>query len=179
MVGGCRLPTAHRRLPTGCTAHQAPVIALHETYRLVGVSVMTAPAHIAIFSFAAHGHVNPSLEVIRELVARGHRVTYAIPPAFADKVARTGAEVKPWHSTLPTPDDGPSAWGTTLLDHVEPWRMSGGVPGAGLPEPGRPRPDGHRGTAPVPAAAPAGTRHPACAGSLNTSPRQWTMGEAP
>ncbi len=74
-----------------------------------------------MFSIAAHGHVNPSLEVIRELVARGHRVTYAIPPVFAEKVAGTGAEVKPWHSTLPTPDDDPSAWGSTLLDNVEPF----------------------------------------------------------
>jgi MGT family glycosyltransferase len=82
---------------------------------------MTAPAHIAMFSIAAHGHVNPSLEVIRELVARGHRVTYAVPPALADKVAATGAEVKPWHSTLPSPDADPSAWGTTLLDNVEPF----------------------------------------------------------
>ncbi len=79
------------------------------------------PAHIAMFSIAAHGHVNPSLEVIRELVARGHRVTYAIPPVFAEKVAGTGAEVKPWHSTLPGPDDDPAAWGTTLLDNVEPF----------------------------------------------------------
>ncbi|QOV43651.1 macrolide-inactivating glycosyltransferase [Streptomyces chromofuscus] len=77
--------------------------------------------HIAMFSIAAHGHVNPSLEVIRELVARGHRVTYAIPPAFADKVAETGAEVKLWNSTLPSPDDDPEAWGTTLLDNVEPF----------------------------------------------------------
>ncbi|NUV59728.1 macrolide-inactivating glycosyltransferase [Streptomyces sp. CAI-85] len=78
-------------------------------------------AHIAMFSIAAHGHVNPSLEVIRELVARGHRVTYAVPPLFAEKVAATGAEVKPWNSTLPSPDDDPSAWGTTLLDNVEPF----------------------------------------------------------
>ncbi|GAB7105190.1 macrolide-inactivating glycosyltransferase [Streptomyces phaeofaciens JCM 4814] len=82
---------------------------------------MTSPAHIAMFSIAAHGHVNPSLEVIRELVARGHRVTYAVPPVFAEKVAATGAEVKPWHSTLPSPDDDPAAWGTTLLDNVEPF----------------------------------------------------------
>ncbi|WP_055713040.1 glycosyltransferase [Streptomyces torulosus] len=78
-------------------------------------------SHIAMFSIAAHGHVNPSLDVIRELVARGHRVTYAIPPAFAEKVAATGAEPKPWHSTLPGPDDDPSAWGSELLDHVEPF----------------------------------------------------------
>ncbi|MEV0634319.1 macrolide-inactivating glycosyltransferase [Streptomyces sp. NPDC050619] len=79
------------------------------------------PAHIAMFSIAAHGHVNPSLEVIRELVARGHRVTYAIPPLFAEKVAETGAEPKLWNSTLPSPDDDPEAWGTTLLDNVEPF----------------------------------------------------------
>lgn len=73
-----------------------------------------------MFSIAAHGHVNPSIEVIRELVARGHRVTYAIPPAFADKVAETGAEPKLWNSTLPT-DDDPDAWGTELIDHIEPF----------------------------------------------------------
>ncbi|MFG2511136.1 macrolide-inactivating glycosyltransferase [Streptomyces sp. NPDC048584] len=82
---------------------------------------MTSPAHIAMFSIAAHGHVNPSLEVIRELVARGHRVTYAIPPLFAEKVAETGAEPKLWNSTLPGPDDDPEAWGSTLLDNVEPF----------------------------------------------------------
>ncbi|MEU9559283.1 macrolide-inactivating glycosyltransferase [Streptomyces fumanus] len=82
---------------------------------------MTSRSHIAMFSIAAHGHVNPSLEVIRELVARGHRVTYAIPPAFAEKVAATGAEPKLWHSTLPGPDADPEAWGSTLLDNVEPF----------------------------------------------------------
>jgi MGT family glycosyltransferase len=81
----------------------------------------TTPAHIAMFSVAAHGHVNPSLEVIRELVARGHRVTYAIPPVFADKVAATGARPVPYHSTLPGPDADPEAWGSTLLDNVEPF----------------------------------------------------------
>jgi MGT family glycosyltransferase len=82
---------------------------------------MTSRAHIAMFSIAAHGHVNPSLEVIRELVTRGHRVTYAIPPVFADKVRETGAEPKLWNSTLPGPDADPSAWGSTLLDNVEPF----------------------------------------------------------
>ncbi|GGW20170.1 macrolide-inactivating glycosyltransferase [Streptomyces capoamus] len=82
---------------------------------------VTPPAHIAMFSIALHGHVNPSLEVIRELVARGHRVTYAIPPSFADKVAATGARPVPYTSTLPGPDADPDAWGTTLLDNVEPF----------------------------------------------------------
>ncbi|MEW2135321.1 macrolide-inactivating glycosyltransferase [Streptomyces sp. NPDC005409] len=78
------------------------------------------PAHIAMFSIAAHGHVNPSLEVIRELVARGHRVSYAIPAAFAEKVAETGATPLIYTSTLPT-DDDPQAWGTELIDHLEPF----------------------------------------------------------
>ncbi|OYP14611.1 glycosyl transferase [Streptomyces sp. FBKL.4005] len=82
---------------------------------------VTPPAHIAMFSIAAHGHVNPSMEVIRELVARGHRVTYAIPPVFADKVAATGAEPVLYTSTLPGPDADPEAWGNTLLDNVEPF----------------------------------------------------------
>ncbi|GAA3973441.1 macrolide-inactivating glycosyltransferase [Streptomyces marokkonensis] len=94
---------------------------MYETSRLGYILRMTSPAHIAMFSIAAHGHVNPSLEVIRELVARGHRVTYAIPPLFAEKVAETGAEPKLWNSTLPGPDADPEAWGTTLLDNVEPF----------------------------------------------------------
>ncbi len=79
------------------------------------------PAHIAMFSIAAHGHVNPSLEVIRELVARGHRVTYAIPHVFAAKVAESGAEPRPYETTLPSPDDDPEAWGTELVDNLEPF----------------------------------------------------------
>ncbi|ROQ95144.1 MGT family glycosyltransferase [Streptomyces sp. 2132.2] len=78
------------------------------------------PAHIAMFSIAAHGHVNPSIEVIRELVARGHRVSYAIPAPFAEKIAETGATPVIWNSTLPT-DDEPEAWGTELIDHLEPF----------------------------------------------------------
>ncbi len=78
------------------------------------------PAHIAMFSIAAHGHVNPSIEVIRELVARGHRVSYAIPASFAEKVAETGATPVVYTSTLPT-DDDPEAWGTELIDNLEPF----------------------------------------------------------
>ncbi|MFI1199209.1 macrolide-inactivating glycosyltransferase [Streptomyces sp. NPDC020883] len=78
-------------------------------------------AHIGMFSIAAYGHVNPSLEVIRELVARGHRVTYAVPPRLKEVIAETGAEPVPYGTTLPSPDSDPSAWGTTLLDNVEPF----------------------------------------------------------
>ncbi|MEE1809282.1 macrolide-inactivating glycosyltransferase [Streptomyces sp. BE133] len=80
----------------------------------------TERAHIAMFSIAAHGHVNPSLEVIRELVARGHRVSYAIPASFAEKVAVTGAEPVLYTSVLPT-EEAPDAWGTELIDNLEPF----------------------------------------------------------
>ncbi|MBP0461230.1 macrolide-inactivating glycosyltransferase [Streptomyces montanisoli] len=77
-------------------------------------------AHVAMFSIAAHGHVHPNLGVVRELVARGHRVSYAIPPSFVDIVASTGARPVPYTSVLPTGDD-PDAWGSELIDAVEPF----------------------------------------------------------
>ncbi|MFJ8885454.1 macrolide-inactivating glycosyltransferase [Streptomyces sp. NPDC102402] len=80
----------------------------------------TRRAHIAMFSIAAHGHVNPSLEVIRELVVRGHRVSYAIPASFAGTVAATGAQPVIYTSVLPTADN-PEDWGTELIDNIEPF----------------------------------------------------------
>ncbi|MFJ8751756.1 macrolide-inactivating glycosyltransferase [Streptomyces sp. NPDC102441] len=80
----------------------------------------TPRAHIAMFSIAAHGHVNPSLEVIRELVARGYRVSYAIPASFAERIAATGAEPVIYTSVLPT-EDNPEDWGTELIENLEPF----------------------------------------------------------
>ncbi|MBB2940961.1 MGT family glycosyltransferase [Actinoplanes lutulentus] len=61
--------------------------------------------HIAVVSIPAHGHVNPSLEIVRTLVARGHRVTYANDASFAEVIESTGATLRPYRSTLPTTDD--------------------------------------------------------------------------
>ncbi|MFB9681330.1 macrolide family glycosyltransferase [Streptosporangium vulgare] len=69
---------------------------------------MSRRAHIAMVSIPAPGHVNPSIEVIRELVARGHRVTYANDPSFAEVVTGAGAEFVPYTSTLPMGDS--AAW---------------------------------------------------------------------
>ncbi|MFD0971477.1 macrolide family glycosyltransferase [Plantactinospora endophytica] len=66
-------------------------------------------------SIPAHGHVNPSLDVVRTLVARGHRVTYANAPTFAEVVAGAGAELKPYASTLPGPDE---EWSDDPIDHL-------------------------------------------------------------
>lgn len=58
-------------------------------------------SHIAMVSIGAHGHVNPSLPVIAELVRRGHRVSYAIPESFASIVAASGATARVYESLLP------------------------------------------------------------------------------
>lgn len=67
-------------------------------------------AHIAMVGTPAISHVLPSLDVIRELVARGHRVTYNNHPAMAEPIEATGAELVPRTSVLPVasnvwPDD--------------------------------------------------------------------------
>jgi MGT family glycosyltransferase len=58
-------------------------------------------SHILMVGVGAHGHTNPHLPVIAELVERGHRVSYAIPEPFAATVAATGAVPLVVDSTLP------------------------------------------------------------------------------
>lgn len=50
------------------------------------------PAHIAVFNVPMHGHVNPTLGVVEELVRRGHRVTYTVTEDFVHQVKAAGAE---------------------------------------------------------------------------------------
>ncbi|GAB3963639.1 macrolide family glycosyltransferase [Streptomyces sparsus] len=47
--------------------------------------------HFALLLFADFGHIGPTLGVARELVARGHRVTYVVDEQFAEVVTGTGA----------------------------------------------------------------------------------------
>ncbi|MFI6264603.1 macrolide family glycosyltransferase [Micromonospora sp. NPDC051006] len=47
----------------------------------------------AFLNIGMHGHINPTLPVVAELVRRGHAVTYHAAPAYADEVAATGARV--------------------------------------------------------------------------------------
>ncbi|TDC78860.1 macrolide family glycosyltransferase [Streptomyces hainanensis] len=84
-------------------------------------------AHIAMIGIPAVSHVLPSLEVIRELVARGHRVTYANDPAVtqvADRIAETGAELVPYPTALPVadndwPDDPIAAMRVFVEDSIQ------------------------------------------------------------
>lgn len=81
-------------------------------------------AHVAMIGVPAVSHVLPSLEIIRELVARGHRVTYANDPAVAGLIEATGAEFVPFESVLPVadndwPEDPVAAMGVFLDDAVQ------------------------------------------------------------
>ena len=60
--------------------------------------------HIALVSLPAHGHVNPTLPVVAELVRRGWRVSYATAERFGPEVEKTGATLVP---TAGRPPDGP------------------------------------------------------------------------
>ena len=46
---------------------------------------------VVFFSIAAHGHTNPTIEVVRELVNRGHEVIYYSFEEFKEKIEDTGA----------------------------------------------------------------------------------------
>ncbi|GAA1994211.1 macrolide family glycosyltransferase [Amycolatopsis minnesotensis] len=63
---------------------------------------MTDPRHLAFFTFPFHGHVNPTLGLVSELVRRGHRVTYVTTKEFADAVAAVGAEAIVYEGTVPS-----------------------------------------------------------------------------
>lgn len=65
---------------------------------------MSDRKHIAVVGATARSHVYPSLAIIRELVSRGHRVSYAIGEPLTDLVAATGAEVVPHPTILPQGD---------------------------------------------------------------------------
>ncbi|MEC3982362.1 macrolide family glycosyltransferase [Amycolatopsis sp. H20-H5] len=72
---------------------------------------MRTQKHIAMIGCTAPSHVYPSLGVVAELVARGHRVSYVVGEPLADLVAPSGAEVVahptifPLGETASWPDD--------------------------------------------------------------------------
>lgn len=52
-------------------------------------------AEIVFFCIPAHGHTNPTLGVVRELVSRGHRVHYYSYELFREKIEAAGAVFVP------------------------------------------------------------------------------------
>ncbi|WP_083866150.1 macrolide family glycosyltransferase [Microbacterium yannicii] len=50
-------------------------------------------SNIMFMNVAMHGHVNPTLPVVAELVRRGHSIGYWTAPEFTDTIRATGARV--------------------------------------------------------------------------------------
>ncbi|MCW4385192.1 glycosyl transferase [Salinibacterium sp. SYSU T00001] len=61
--------------------------------------------HILMVASTAPSHIYPSLALMRELVARGHRVSYAVGEELASLVRPTGVEVFEHPSILPRGDE--------------------------------------------------------------------------
>lgn len=59
-------------------------------------------AKIAYVGLPAHGHTNPTLPVMKELVARGHEVLYYNAESFRAKVAPTGVDFRTYPEPMPT-----------------------------------------------------------------------------
>lgn len=57
-------------------------------------------AHALFFGLPLHGHTNPSLPLVRELVDRGDTVTYFSTEAFAVPVRNAGAVFQPYRNTF-------------------------------------------------------------------------------
>ena len=55
--------------------------------------------HIAFFGIPGHGHVNPTLPIVAELIRRGHRVSYYNTASFAEKISSTGAQFYAYPAT--------------------------------------------------------------------------------
>ncbi len=56
----------------------------------------------AFLTFPLHGHVNPTLGVVTELVRRGHEVTFATTAEFVDAVSAAGAEPLLYETEMPS-----------------------------------------------------------------------------
>lgn len=59
-------------------------------------------AKIAYVGLPLHGHTNPTLPIVRELVNRGHTVLYYNSESFRNKVEPTGIDFRPLPEPLPT-----------------------------------------------------------------------------
>lgn len=87
-------------------------------------------AHIAFFVIPDAGHVNPTLGVVCELVARGHRVSYAITGEFAERVVAAGARHVDYTTTMmsyfgagPAAPAGAERFSTADIVHVHRGRL--------------------------------------------------------
>lgn len=59
-------------------------------------------AKIAFINIPAHGHTNPTLPVVRELVNNGHHVLYYSSEEFRGKITPTGVDFRPYAPDVPS-----------------------------------------------------------------------------
>lgn len=59
-------------------------------------------AKIVYVGLPAHGHTNPTLPVMQELVKRGHEVLYYNAESFREKVTPTGVDFRAYPEPVPT-----------------------------------------------------------------------------
>lgn len=59
-------------------------------------------AKIVYIGIPAHGHTNPTLPVVSELIRRGHTLLYYNAESFRTKIAPTGADFRPYPEPMPT-----------------------------------------------------------------------------
>jgi MGT family glycosyltransferase len=79
-------------------------------------------ARIVYFSFPAHGHINPTLPVMRELVRLEHQVAYYGTGQFRQAIRDTGALFCPYPAEFRMPEQGPGPFAqvsTTLETLLE------------------------------------------------------------
>jgi MGT family glycosyltransferase len=57
---------------------------------------------IAYVGLPAHGHTNPTLAVMKALVARGHHILYYNAESFRDKLAHTGVDFRAFPEPMPS-----------------------------------------------------------------------------
>ena len=69
------------------------------------------PKHLLFVALTGHGHINPTLALVEELVHRGHTVDYATAPDHADSVREAGAEWVPLPAMAPFTPTGPDFMG--------------------------------------------------------------------
>lgn len=60
-------------------------------------------ARAVFFGVPAHGHINPSLALVRELVRRGDTIRYYAGPEFRERIEATGAEFRDYDGAFEMP----------------------------------------------------------------------------
>ncbi len=80
-------------------------------------------ARCVVLSLPTHGHINPTLPLVAELIRRGEHVVYYATDAFRDKIERTGVIYRSYnrHSNFPATETqgGPFGFMARAIEAAE------------------------------------------------------------